>query len=55
VEVTASELARADGVLILTDHPEFDYALVVDAAPLVIDARNATTGLTATADRVVRL
>jgi UDP-N-acetyl-D-glucosamine dehydrogenase len=55
VDVTAAELAQADCVLILTDHAEFDYQLVVDAAPLVVDARNATVGLAAAPGRVVRL
>jgi hypothetical protein len=41
--------------VILTDHREFDYRLVVAEAPLVVDTRNATSGLTATTGRIVRL
>ena len=51
-----SELFRwSDAVLILTDHQEFDYALVVAEAPLVVDTRNATRGLAVPNDRIVRL
>jgi len=45
-----SELA-----LILTDHREFDYEAIVSQAPLVVDTRNATRGLTAPAGRIFRL
>jgi UDP-N-acetyl-D-glucosamine dehydrogenase len=55
VEVTDERLARADCVLILTDHPQFDYARIVELAPLVIDTRGATYGLRVPAGRVVTL
>jgi UDP-N-acetyl-D-glucosamine dehydrogenase len=55
VELTDEELAAADCVLILTDHPDFDYRRVVEVASLVIDTRNATWRIPAPADRVVRL
>jgi UDP-N-acetyl-D-glucosamine dehydrogenase len=55
VEETDEELARADCVVILTDHPQFDYRRVLDQARLVVDTRNATWGLTAPGDRLVRL
>jgi UDP-N-acetyl-D-glucosamine dehydrogenase len=55
VEVTDEELARADCVVILTDHPDVDYRRVIDGARLVIDTRNVTWGLSAPDDRVVRL
>ncbi len=35
-------LAKYDCVLIATDHSSYDYAMIVEAAPLVIDTRNAT-------------
>jgi UDP-N-acetyl-D-glucosamine dehydrogenase len=54
-ELTESELAAADCVLILTDHPEFDYRRIVETAALVIDTRNATWGILAPAGRVIRL
>jgi UDP-N-acetyl-D-glucosamine dehydrogenase len=34
-------LRRADGVVIVTDHRAFDYALIARAAPLIVDLRNA--------------
>jgi UDP-N-acetyl-D-glucosamine dehydrogenase len=55
VEPTDSELAAADCVLVLTDHPEFDYRRLVEVAPLVLDTRGATWGIPAPAGRVIRL
>jgi UDP-N-acetyl-D-glucosamine dehydrogenase len=55
VEVDEEELRAADCVVILTDHPEFDYRLVVDAAPLVVDTRRATAGSAKSASHVVLL
>ncbi|MBI1735031.1 MAG: nucleotide sugar dehydrogenase [Candidatus Rokubacteria bacterium] len=55
VEVDEAELRAADCVVILTDHPDFDYRLVVDAAAVVVDTRRATAGVPASADRVVLL
>jgi UDP-N-acetyl-D-glucosamine dehydrogenase len=54
VELTDEILAQADCTLILTDHPEFDFRRIVDVAPLVVDTRNATWGLTAPRGRVIR-
>jgi UDP-N-acetyl-D-glucosamine dehydrogenase len=54
VELTEGELAAADCVLILTDHPEFDYQRVVETAALVVDTRNATWGRSAPDGRVLR-
>ena len=34
-----------DCVLIVTDHSEYDYPAIVDAARLVVDTRNATRGI----------
>ena len=39
------ELARADAVVIVTDHSSVDYQRVVDLAAVVVDTRNATAGL----------
>ncbi|OGC02312.1 MAG: UDP-N-acetyl-D-glucosamine dehydrogenase [candidate division NC10 bacterium RIFCSPLOWO2_12_FULL_66_18] len=55
VELTNQELSLADCVLILTDHPGFDYRLVVEVASLIVDARNATWGLPAPEGRIVTL
>jgi UDP-N-acetyl-D-glucosamine dehydrogenase len=45
VPLTDAELARADAVVIVTDHTAVDYQRVVDLAALVVDTRNATAGL----------
>jgi UDP-N-acetyl-D-glucosamine dehydrogenase len=56
VELSDQRLAGADCVVILADHAAFDYPRVMATASLVVDARNATWGLTATPDtHVVRL
>src|SRR5213592_3858579 len=39
VELNDQRLAAADCVLILTDHPEFDYRRIVELASLVVDTR----------------
>lgn len=45
-ELTPAYLSSLDAVLIATDHTAFDYDLMVKHAPLVIDTRNATAGVT---------
>jgi UDP-N-acetyl-D-mannosaminuronic acid dehydrogenase/UDP-N-acetyl-D-glucosamine dehydrogenase len=44
VELTRTELRDADVVLLLTDHPEVDYALVEREARLVLDTRHRLSG-----------
>jgi len=41
VELTAEELSAADAVLVVTDHTNVDYHLVVRSAKLILDTRNA--------------
>ena len=41
VEPTPDALAAADCVLILTNHSSFNYAVIAERAPLVVDTRNA--------------
>ena len=55
VELTDEQLASVDCVVILTDHPGFDYRRVVEYAPLVVDTRNATWGVPSPPGRVVVL
>jgi UDP-N-acetyl-D-glucosamine dehydrogenase len=55
VEPTDERVSTAHCVLILTDHPQFDYGRIVELASLVVDTRAATYGVTAPADRVVSL
>jgi len=54
VDLTDEILHQADCTLILTDHREFDFRRIVELAPLVVDTRNATWGITAPG-RVIRL
>ncbi len=44
VELTAEELAAADGVIILTDHDAFDYDLVGAHGAYILDTRNRLDG-----------
>ncbi|MEU0567465.1 nucleotide sugar dehydrogenase [Nonomuraea sp. NPDC005983] len=44
VEATRTELARADAVVVLTDHDCFDYELVEQASAFVFDTRNRCRG-----------
>ncbi|MHB8734319.1 MAG: nucleotide sugar dehydrogenase, partial [Terriglobales bacterium] len=52
VAFTPADAAAYDGVIIVTDHSNIDYAAVVRHARLVVDTRNATRGVTA--DHIVR-
>lgn len=45
VDLTDDVLRNSDAVVIVTDHDSVDYQRVVDLAPVVVDARNATKGL----------
>ena len=55
VELDAEMVRQSDAVLILTDHCEFDYRMVVETADLVVDSRNATHGLSGPDGRIIRL
>jgi UDP-N-acetyl-D-glucosamine dehydrogenase len=55
VPLTAELLARADCVVIATNHRVFDYDLVVRHARIVVDTRNALAHTRKGAARVVRL
>jgi UDP-N-acetyl-D-glucosamine dehydrogenase len=54
VEASPHNVAAADCVLIVTDHPA-DYQAIVDSSQLVIDTRSATWGLSIPTGRVVAL
>lgn len=41
VELTEEEIQKSDCVLIITDHSNIDYDMVVDKAAVVVDTRNA--------------
>ena len=55
VDLTQDEVRGADCVLILTDHPEFDYATVARHARLVVDTRHSVPDGTPRRGRLVRL
>lgn len=48
-------LRDCDAVVIVTDHSSVNYQRVVDLAPIVVDARNATAGLKPGKGRIVPL
>lgn len=54
VALTREVLAEADCVVIVTDHDAVDWALVGDAAKLVVDTRNAMAGVGECRARVVK-
>jgi len=55
VPLSTAELERADAVVIVTDHTAIDYQLIVDAAAMVVDTRNATKGVRNPTARIVSL
>ena len=52
--LTAEYLAAQDCVLIATDHTAYDYEFVAAHSRLVIDTRNATRGIKAGREKVIR-
>jgi UDP-N-acetyl-D-glucosamine dehydrogenase len=38
-------LGQYDGVVIVTDHSDYDYKAIVEQSQLVVDTRNATKGI----------
>ena len=53
-ELTAEFCAEQDCLLIATDHSAYDYDFLVRHAQLVVDTRNATRGVTAGQDKIVK-
>jgi UDP-N-acetyl-D-glucosamine dehydrogenase len=53
VELTEESLAAVDAVVVITDHSNVDYHLVVRASKLILDTRNALKAFDG--NRVVRL
>lgn len=52
--LTPEFLEAQDGVLIVTDHSAYDWALIVEYSRLVIDTRNATRAVADHRERIVR-
>jgi UDP-N-acetyl-D-glucosamine dehydrogenase len=44
VDLTEDQVKLADAVVVVTDHDDFDYAMVRDAARYVLDTRNRIRG-----------
>ncbi len=55
VALTKDELAKADAVVVVTDHTTVDYQFVVDHAAMVVDTRNALAKVKASKARVIPL
>jgi UDP-N-acetyl-D-glucosamine dehydrogenase len=55
VNLEPGVVRQSDAVVILTDHQEFDYQMVVTAADLVVDTRNALRDFSIPKERVIRL
>lgn len=53
VELTKEELKLSDCVLIITDHSNIDYEMVVKEASLVVDTRNATKDVVSGRDKII--
>lgn len=53
VELTPQRLGSYDCVVIATDHSNYDYSAIVEAACLVIDTRNATRRLSRHRSKIV--
>jgi UDP-N-acetyl-D-glucosamine dehydrogenase len=54
IDLDATALSEFEAVLIVTDHDTVDYAGLVAHSRLVVDTRNATRGVTAHRDRIVK-
>jgi UDP-N-acetyl-D-glucosamine dehydrogenase len=55
VALNAETLAKSDSTVIITDHSNIDYQLIVDHASVVVDTRNATARVVNPKARIVSL
>ena len=55
VEDMMKAVKESDAVIIITNHKDYDYAAIVDAAPFVFDTRNALGKLAKNNPKVERL
>jgi UDP-N-acetyl-D-glucosamine dehydrogenase len=49
----ATGVSEADCAVVITDHRDVDYSLIVDKASLVVDTRNALRGIKS--EKIIRL
>ncbi len=54
VELTEDVLSGYDSVVIITNHSCYDYQWIVDNSSLIIDTRNACSGLAGSEEKVVK-
>jgi UDP-N-acetyl-D-glucosamine dehydrogenase len=54
IDLIPEAVASYDAVLIVTDHSNVDYAMIVKHAQLVVDTRNATAGIAGSEGKVVK-
>jgi len=54
-ELSDKLLAGVDCVVVVTDHSDYDWAWVAEHAALIVDTRNATSGLKAPQAEIIRL
>lgn len=52
VDLSVEELRKSDCVLIITDHSNIDYEMVVNESNIVIDTRNATKDVKSGRDKI---
>ncbi len=53
IDLIPANLAGYDCVVIATDHTSYDYPAIVEAAPLVVDTRNATRRIARNRNKIV--
>ncbi|KAA3632172.1 MAG: nucleotide sugar dehydrogenase [Calditrichaeota bacterium] len=54
-KLNAALLKKADITIILTDHTDYDYQMIVDNSKIVFDTRNATKNVKRGRNKIVRL
>ena len=54
VEPDDAALADYSAAVIVTDHDDVDYEQIAKAVPVIVDSRNATSGLSGFADKIVK-
>jgi UDP-N-acetyl-D-glucosamine dehydrogenase len=52
--LTEELLRGVDVVMILTDHSVYDYAWIVEHAPMVVDTRNATKAVSNVGEKIIK-
>ena len=54
-KLTAELLKKADVAIILTDHTDYDYQMIVDNSKIIFDTRNATKNVKRGRNKIIRL